>query len=103
MNDFISKKDLEKIIQEELKYELTSLAEGFDHTSVATVANTAAKLLKALDTFEAKATDPMKNALVGILPHLRKFLEHMGSTPLAYVPGKGKKIVQLRAQKKNKT
>jgi hypothetical protein len=103
MSEEISKKTLLKIIDEEIELALkerAELSEGFDHKNVAAVTNAAAKLLKALEVFEAKATDPMKNALVGILPHLKKFLEHMGSTPLAYVPGKGKRVIQLRADKK---
>lgn len=73
------------------------LSESVDHAASATVVTHASKLLKALETFEEHATDPMKEALSAQLDVIRVSLENMVSTPASYVkPASTKKVVTLR-------
>ena len=83
-------------VKQIIKEELSKLNESEDHAAFKVVVNSSIDLLKALDTFEAKATESQKSAVSEIITNLRTHLTSMQKGADAYTdsqPNGPKRVV----------
>jgi len=94
----ISLQKLQKIIREEIRQRL---GESTDHDDAASLAMSAAKLLKAIDAFKEKASPAATNAVTPHMSELEKALDNIVSSPRSYVsqPKKEPQHVTMQAKK----
>lgn len=90
----INKKDLSRIIHEEMRL---LVMEQVDHEGVKTVVTSASKLLKAIEASRSSLTPAMVNALTPHLDSVASQLESMISNPASYV------VVTKKRTKNDKT
>jgi uncharacterized protein YicC (UPF0701 family) len=68
-----------------IREEIETISEGADHEAAAAVANTAAKLLKAIDAFKETSGEKLKSDVTMHIAELEKTLNRVVASPMSYV------------------
>jgi len=89
---------LKKIIREELE----NIYEGVDEDSAAKMAQTASKLLSAIESFKEASSEKVKSEVGSSLEGVEQLLKRVVASPMQYVDvtSPGPKKVTLKPEKK---